>query len=276
MKNRLSQSDSYKFGEYDEDIYKEMHERALYEQKLVQEKLDLLKQDPVSPNVTYELVHEVINLTQPETANQCFLIAKETKNFIGPLQWVFALGICVRSGLIFIAYSFKSLLQRYLWIVIMVSYTVGKAYTNEIRETFILKNHQDLQAKFVESNVISIHNSSLVPEGQPIILTYSHKMLDYYGIFTYGISIALVIQNISQQQVNIYDWITMDEVMGNEKEARILGMHVILRCQKKMSALQCYAVHIDSLHAKIIKNMKNAIQSESKVEAELFNAASGV
>jgi hypothetical protein len=249
--------DPFKFGEYDEAVYRHMKVRVECQQQRVSDMISELSCNPKNQlsYVCGNKVQDIIDLIQPEIANSCFFKAKQIS---GPFRLCWqrfsTVSYYVRSCLISTGYVFRRVVQQYLWIFIMMAYTIGKTYTNTISESYILQNPRDLQAQFTFKATL-IYNCSLVPEGQPIMLFYSHKMLDYYGIITYGISIALVIQNISQQQANLYDWITVDEVMGEEKEIRLFGMNVIVRCEQKMTASQCHAIYLDSLHNKIIRHL---------------------
>ena len=197
------------------------------------------------------LVQRALDLIQPDNSIRCFFILHK----VNGIQWVLHGFGNILHGLFWVLWwissSCRQPLRYMLWVIIASIYIAGIHFLDEISEHYILKNPNDAHAlAYVDFQVNSVNNCSLAPVDQPLLLRYSHKFLTSYGIVAYGLTIGLIIRSISEQQAGLYDWVSLDDLLDQDRAKQESAVKLVMRGNKKLTSDVCQAIHMDMLSKK--------------------------
>ena len=151
----------------------------------------------------------------------------------------------------------KIYVQQYLWIVITLIYIPTMFTFDTISNEYILVNPADFsKVSFDFSSTLL--NCSSAPKGQPLVITYSNQIITgWYEVLVYTFTIGFAVRTVSQAQIPIYDWITVDELMDKNCETDEDEQLFSFRGQT-MSTFECNNILIENYFNAILLG-QNAI-----------------
>jgi hypothetical protein len=241
-------------GEYSRQVYRfmiaklEIHLSSL---ETMKKKIQDFRPVTINDESVLELINivqEALDVIQPDNPITCFFSLKIVYGFQWFLHLIGNFFYAIIWALWWVSSKCREPLRRFMWLIIALIYIAGIYNLDRITESYILVNPSDLYGQMlVDFQVSSIHNCSQAPVGQPVLMRYSHKFLTSYAIVAYGISIGLVIRNISEQQASVYDWVTMDELLDHDNPAHQVAINAVARINSRMSADTCQALYMDML-----------------------------
>ncbi len=116
---------------------------------------------------------------------------------------------------------------------------------NFISDEYILVNPADFFHVSFDFSP-TIRNCSSAPKGQPLVITYSNQIITgWYDVLVYTFTIGFAVRAVSQAQIPIYDWITVDELMDNNCETDE-DEQIFSFWGQKMSTFECNNILIEN------------------------------
>jgi hypothetical protein len=254
-------------GEYNERVGEQMKSKLqlqLFELEKLNQKWEDFVHGPTTEKTNLDLflwTQETLQQIQPGNTIRCFFVHKNAKSGIN--QFIVNFFIQIRAVfsaafplLLLAAQYSRPYLQDLLWIVIALIYIIGMKYLDEIGAYYILVNpHDSLARNSFSFEVNAIKNCSFAPVGRPVLVYYSFKFLSAYGMMAYGVTIGLVVRAISEQQRNVYDFLSMDDVVDQTSDNHASAMQLIFRSRVQLPSNICHAVHMDMLFRKMTEEM---------------------